>query len=93
MNKTLNSIIFIILCMIGYIWLHELTHATIYEYYDCYDIEYHLELGWYPASVSAYCYDEDHKLAQSINEIIGYNVMPFLIILIYILYYHHLKDV
>jgi hypothetical protein len=83
-------IVFLIVFLLGYsITTHEITHAMIYGYFDCKDITY----GFHPTTLtfftSADCtgiaHEDTMDLAQSINEIVGYSIMPFLVILVSIL--------
>jgi hypothetical protein len=84
MNKIFLNIVFLLLLVTTFIFLHELTHKTIYEKYGCTDIEQGYEnFRFY---TSAICTDKDVTLAQSIAEIVGYNIMPFLVILVFVAY-------
>ena len=80
MNKeTILNIIFIAFLLLSYITIHEYTHYSIYQIYGCEDIEY----GF--LHVSAICEDTNVRLAQSINEVVGYCIIPLLILIFYML--------
>ena len=64
---------------LSYILLHELSHQRIFEIYQCEDIKWHL------IYVTANCdLTTSVTLATSIAEIVGYSLIPILIILILI---------
>lgn len=76
MPKTIHFII-LILVLIMIIQLHETTHTRIFEIYECENITRNI------LSVSAYCTNNEAKLATSNAEIIGYTVtIPLMIIII-----------
>uniref|UniRef100_A0A6H1ZHM4 Peptidase M50 domain-containing protein n=1 Tax=viral metagenome TaxID=1070528 RepID=A0A6H1ZHM4_9ZZZZ len=68
----------IIIVMLGllfvplYMYVHEITHKTIYEIYKCKNISMNL------LRTKAICPNNDSKLPTAINEIIGYNIVPLL---------------
>ena len=74
-----RDIIAVLLIICGFIYIHELTHAEIYRIYDCESIEIRL----FPPHTQAICPDNDSNLAQSVNEVVGYNVMPLLILILF----------
>jgi hypothetical protein len=66
------------------ILFHEYTHATIFRSYGCTNIRHGFEpVAFY---TTANCPDNSSSLATGINEIVGYNVAPFLGIMIFLLY-------
>lgn len=71
----------------GYIvWQHEITHSEINKLYGCSINEIHFDFP-YPYTLGGNCtgnYD-NLILVHSINEIIGYNIMPALVFLFLIL--------
>ncbi len=76
---------FILLCTIVFFITHEVTHAVIFEYYGCENIKYGASLTTF--FVTADCYhlqftNDIMMLAHSINDIIGYVLMPFIIVLV-----------
>lgn len=88
MNKFIKLSIFVICLMILCIFLHESTHSIIYKYYGCENIK--LNINNLPfISMNAECstLDNNMLLAHSINEVIGYNIVPILVIICSILYY------
>ena len=72
--------VFALIILLSYNVIHEYTHVTIYRIYECEDIEMNL------FSASAICYNEDVLLPTAINEIIGYNIMPVLILILLFIY-------
>ena len=76
----IKPIIYTILICLAYVVIHEATHYSIFLIYDCENITFGLgDRGIY---TKAYCSDDNVKLPTAIHEIIGYNVVPLLIILI-----------
>ena len=68
--------LFIVAIILSYLLFHELTHYAIFKVYDCEIDKY----SWY--YVKGICPNDDARLPQAINEIIGYNIMPFLVLFI-----------
>lgn len=69
--------------LLFFVFSHEFTHYTIYEIYDCEDISWGIETrGVY---TTANCENENVYFAQSMNEIVGYNIMPMLILIYLVL--------
>ncbi len=83
MKHNIYCLFFSLILLIIFVSLHEMTHATIYRMYDCEDITMGISLkGPYTA---ANCDNEDVRLPQAINEIVGYTIMPLLLLIIHIL--------
>lgn len=80
MIKEILLALFLILSFVG---LHETAHGEIYRAYGCTDITY--EFHWYYAQTLAKCNNENSTLANSINEVVGYGISPFLIAIIMIM--------
>ncbi len=68
-------LIFVVLVVIGII-IHEETHIRIFKNYHCENISISLERGGIIAQ--AVCPGHEVHLANSINEILGYLLIPFL---------------
>ena len=76
-----------------YIWMlvfmlgsHELVHYQIWGYYGCDSIE--AGITWKGAYVSAdmgSCKTEGVMLPHSINDLVGYSIMPLLLVIIVML--------
>jgi len=68
----------------GVVVNHELTHGQIMHYYGCENVSYGADWGQFYTK----CNDLEHKqseielLAHSNNEIIGYNVVPLIVVAI-----------
>jgi hypothetical protein len=77
--------LFFLFCLLSaWVYFHELTHRTIYWEYGCEDIKTSFDIkGW---TTTASCPESSVKLAQAENEVVGYNVMPFLIIIALIMF-------
>ena len=64
-----------------FIVVHEYTHGTIYEYFGCENVSY----GYQSPVFYSNCTDEGFycsdacNVAHSNNEIVGYTVMPFVL--------------
>jgi len=64
-----------------FIVLHEYTHGTIYQYFGCENVSY----GYTRTVFYANCTDEGFycseacNVAHSNNEVVGYTVMPFVL--------------
>jgi len=82
MNKL--EIIFIIFIFLMVIVLHEITHYEIYRAHNCKDIGF--KIGIKGISIYATCPTDNQDLAQNINEIVGYNIMPFLMLIVMLLF-------
>jgi len=65
----------------GSIFLHEVTHMQIFNYYGINDYWIEWGDGYVAVNYKGECNDVC-ELAHSINEIVHYNVSPFLIIII-----------
>jgi len=63
--------------------MHEHTHATIFAIHGCENIRFGREKTAF--FVTATCPDDSSELAHDINEIVGYNIMPFLGIIVFLL--------
>ena len=68
--------------------MHELVHQTIFSYYGC---ESEIVLFDKSKGFNSYTipdencvYEDSMILAHSINEIVGYTICPFLILLFYL---------
>jgi len=68
----IKEILLAIILIAAWITLHEATHMEIANKYNCDFIEYH-----YTYVLTSGC-DEGVELPQSINEIVGYCIMPYL---------------
>jgi len=88
MNKTLSFALIIIWFLVAWIVLHEITHMEIDRIYGCTNISMSIE--WNAVVTHAECPNNNSDLAQSINEVVGYNVMPFLLIILLVLIF---KDI
>ena len=81
MNKT--EIIFIILIFLMVLVQHEVTHYEIFKSHNCENIGFKINIkGIY---TYATCPTNEQDLAQDINEIVGYNIMPFLMFIMILL--------
>jgi hypothetical protein len=79
-----------IILVVVFIISHEITHEVIFEQYGCEDIRIDYFKYGAIATTSADCgnisnHDSMVQL-QLLNEIVGYNIMPFLLFLVWILY-------
>lgn len=91
MNKSKILLpILIFLTIIGLtfamIYQHELVHKTIFKYYG---MDSEIKLGWTQATttpIGEYTCDSNCELAHSINEVVGYTIMPLLIFIFAILF-------
>ena len=83
-------ILFIIFCNF---LIHEKTHEQIAIYYGATETKIVFQL--YPLKLhvvdNSFCNDECY-LAHSINDIVGYNIMPFLIMIIVFLLLNDEKE-
>jgi len=70
---------FTVMLLISYLLLHETTHEAIDQMYGCDNITQGINY------VTSTCYDENVKLPNAINEIVGYNIMPMLLLIITIM--------
>lgn len=77
-------IMFLIVCI--FVVFHETTHKAIFEMVGCEVTEVHYGINNY---VRANCPagNAEHKadILNGINEIVGYNIVPFLILIVAIL--------
>lgn len=82
MKQTTLSIYFIFFVLLSAFFLHEVTHIVILEYYGI--TEYDIVFGFGYVGVSYYgeC-SEICLLAHSINEVVFYNIIPLLILILY----------
>lgn len=93
----LNFILLVVIIMGVFVYVHEHTHAVIYYYFGCENITEHY-LDWSnnsdaPFMALAYTradcdngYVKGNMYAShSMNDIIGYNVIPFLIAILLLL--------
>lgn len=76
MNDFLLDVLLTIIIIVIYVFCHEVTHYEINMLYNCKINDLHFNYV-----LSGDC-DGDNRVAHSINEIVGYNVMPALLILI-----------
>ena len=84
--KLTIRIIMILLLITLFIVSHELTHYAIYEIYGCDTPS--LSISWGSVSLSTdinSCYSDTVLISQSNAESIGYQVVPFFIIIIVIM--------
>jgi len=82
MSRTIK-IIFVIIIFLGFIALHELTHYEIFKNHGCEDI--HFKINKKGIHTIAFCPTDSQDLSNDINEIVGYNIMPFLMSILFIL--------
>ena len=75
-----------------FVVLHEKAHAEVFKIYDCKNIHYDLKITKLTAYTLADCPNNDSDIAQSINEIVGYTIMPLLLIIILLISTKHLED-
>lgn len=74
--RLITSSLFIGFSVFTYIVIHELTHIRIFEIYQCENITFHL------IYVMAFCDNSTSvQLATAIAEIVGYSLIPFLILI------------
>jgi len=73
-----------VVLLAGVVVNHEVTHGQIMRYYGCDNVSYGADWGRFYTK----CDDLNHKqseiemLAHSNNEIIGYNVVPLIVVAI-----------
>jgi hypothetical protein len=86
----LVNVLLIIALITAYVLIHELTHYTIAVY------EYGCEASFFvdnaALGVEYWDCDSDPSLAQSINEIVGYNISLFLVVIIVIMTFNKRND-
>ena len=72
-----------------YFGTHEYLHATIFRIYECEDIVFGMNgLTPYTTATLATCAaPSDVVFLQTINEVIGYSVVPLLVFIAMLLYY------
>ena len=90
LKKILLMAITFIFVTCVFVSIHEMTHASIAENMGCYNISYHFWEDDAFASVHYYCKgSEDYHMhvnqLQALNDIIGYNVMSVLVVILVIL--------
>lgn len=97
-EQEMKPIIFICIFTLTIIALvvynHERTHAQIDEYYGCMNISYRVNLQ-HAFTYADYCPPEtraEMMLAHSNNEVVGYNIMPVLVIIAALLLVLLLRD-
>ena len=68
----------------GVVVNHELTHGQIMHYYGCENVSYGADWGQFYTQCNdpTYSPSEMEMLAHSNNEIIGYNVVPLIVVAI-----------
>ena len=76
--ETVNNILWGLILVLVYHTTHEFTHYRIFQYYDCKEII----VNWF--SIGANSCMDGVILANSINEVVGYTVVPFLVLLVYL---------
>lgn len=82
--KYRTAIIYVIVLVLSMLAMHEITHYIILDYYGIEDKEVVFNFGYVGIRYTGECVD-DCLLANSINEVVGYNVMPFLILICFIM--------
>ena len=89
MNKRIiKEVFFIIILLAVFVYLHEATHYAINLNFGCDKLEFDFDgLGIVSTIDPSSCINDDVLLAHSINEIVGYNIMPFLLLIIIIISY------
>ena len=66
-------LILVLLVLTCYVGMHETVHYQINNIYDCKVNEFHL--SWKGPGILSVCkVNDSHKLAHSINEIVGYTL-------------------
>lgn len=79
-KSTMKFPIYIIL-FIGMFAIHEVTHQVINEYYNCEQEPIRISLkGIYVRTYLNTCV-ESPRLAHSINDIVGYNIVTFMLLI------------
>jgi len=77
-----RGILFVIIVMMCFVLVHESTHAIIFDYYGCKNIETHyIPKGNAFAYTTAECLNNDNVLAQSIVDAIGYQLGVVVVLL------------
>jgi len=68
----------------GVVVNHELTHGQIMHYYGCENVSYGADWGQFYTKCDDLNYNQSEieLLAHSNNEIIGYNVVPLIVVAI-----------
>lgn len=82
----LGLYVFLALLIFGLIAMHEITHYQILKYYGVDDENIYFFANWQMVGLyyEGECNDSC-QLAHSINEVVGYNIMPFLVFICFIL--------
>lgn len=86
-RKLIIRPLIIIVLLLLFFATHEATHYIIFDAFDCEDINF----GWSKysiytnANLNSCSYPEYMLLAQSINEVVGYSIIPFMILISFIL--------
>lgn len=78
MKPTTSNVLYGIILVLVYHLTHEWTHYRIFQYYECENIMIRL------TSVTAQCLDNGVILANSMVDIIGYTVVPFIVLIAYL---------
>ncbi len=73
-------ILLIVLIFFMTIMAHELTHYEIFRSYNCEDMGF--KIDWKGVYATATCPNDDGELAHNINEIVGYNIIPMLMLIL-----------
>jgi len=86
LKKIIFNIIFILVLISTYVVLHEGTHGQIFRLNGC-DYKYGINnQGLYTKALEPCEMTEEHILAHAINEIVGYNVIIFMIFILWMLF-------
>ena len=85
MKIPIASITFLIIFLISFwtlIEMHESAHVEIFREYDIdSSIEYWKGIFPYQTAAESNCQNENCRLAHNLNEVIGYQLQPFLILI------------
>jgi len=87
----MKRILILIALVIVMVALHETTHYVIFSYYNCKDIKAGF-CGINPcvdADLASCSYLSDMKMLHGLNDIVGYNIMPFLTMILYFVILKH----
>jgi hypothetical protein len=84
----MRRIILILVVVASFIAFHELAHAEIFKLHGCENIGFGYTQDGLFSGFSTHGYNcvKDPTLANSINEIIGYCIVPYLILIMVILH-------
>lgn len=73
-----NFLIFMIIFIVGFIIIHELIHAQIFDYFGCENVKFGVNnVMFYTYCEDGYIDNDFMWLAHSINEIVGYSLFWF----------------